>query len=295
MTERLLSGAPPRRLLLATDLSSRGDRALDRAAQLARTWDAELHLVHAVETPPPVVPAGVDERRYLSQYPDLEATAARRLRALAEHIDLPARAHVEAGTAAAAILAVAEREDCDLVVLGEGRSAFSLVESTLERVVRKSPASVLVVRERPLGPYCSLLVGTDFTEEARQALVVGAHLFPQATIALMHAWVMPYAGLLEDSGASEAWAAEHMARLRAELDAADLPEPRRQAIRLLVASGVAAVAMRRHVEEHDIDLTVIGAHPRGLLFDAVVGVSRPILGGIPGDILVVRGVRRSAG
>lgn len=296
MTERLLSGALPRRLLLATDLSSRGDRALDRAVLLARAWDAELHVVHALETPPPSVPAGVDEQRYLSQYPDPEAAAARRLRALAEHAGLPLRVHVEAGPAATAILAVAEREACDLVVLGEtDDGAFNLVESTLERVVRKSPVSVLVVRERPRGPYRSLLVGTDFTEEARQALVVAARLFPQATIALMHAWVMPYAGLLEDASASEAWAAEHMARLRGELDAADLPEPRRQAIRLLVASGVAAVAMRRHVEEHDIDLTVIGAHPRGLLFDAVVGVSRPILGGIPGDILVVRGVRRSAG
>lgn len=36
------TAAPPARLLLATDLSARCDRALDRAAQLAGEWHAEL-------------------------------------------------------------------------------------------------------------------------------------------------------------------------------------------------------------------------------------------------------------
>ena len=44
-----LALTPPQKILLATDLSSRGDRALDRAAQLARQWDAELIVVHALE------------------------------------------------------------------------------------------------------------------------------------------------------------------------------------------------------------------------------------------------------
>lgn len=40
---------PPHRILLASDLSSRGDRALDRAAQLAQQWGAELLILHAIE------------------------------------------------------------------------------------------------------------------------------------------------------------------------------------------------------------------------------------------------------
>ena len=40
---------PPQRILLASDLSSRGDRALDRAAQLAQQWGAELMILHAME------------------------------------------------------------------------------------------------------------------------------------------------------------------------------------------------------------------------------------------------------
>ena len=42
------------------------------------------------------------------------------------------------------------------------------------------------------------------------------------------------------------------------------------------------------VHAHDIDLTVIGAFARGMLFDAVVGQSRRIVDAIPGDVLIVR-------
>src|SRR4051812_1599188 len=40
---------PPTKILVATDLSSRSDRALDRATQLARQWDAQLLVVHAID------------------------------------------------------------------------------------------------------------------------------------------------------------------------------------------------------------------------------------------------------
>ena len=44
--------SPPKKILLATDLSARSDRALDRAVQLARQWNSILIVVHALEKPP---------------------------------------------------------------------------------------------------------------------------------------------------------------------------------------------------------------------------------------------------
>src|SRR5690606_5948022 len=41
----------PSTILLATDLSARCDRALDRAAMLASQWHAELVVLHAIEDP----------------------------------------------------------------------------------------------------------------------------------------------------------------------------------------------------------------------------------------------------
>lgn len=51
--------------------------------------------------------------------------------------------------------------------------------------------------------------------------------------------------------------------------------------------------LRRYVLEQGADLTVIGAHPRGVIFDAVVGNSVRIINAIPGDILMVRAIRNT--
>ena len=49
MNEPVADPGAPRHVLLATDLSARGDRALERAAMLARRHDARLTLVHVIE------------------------------------------------------------------------------------------------------------------------------------------------------------------------------------------------------------------------------------------------------
>jgi nucleotide-binding universal stress UspA family protein len=293
MTERLLSGTPPQRLLLATDLSSRGDRAFDRVVHLARAWQAELHIVHALKTPSPVVPAGVDGELFLSRYPDPGTAALRSIRRLLDHAGLTAGIHIEDASPTQAILSVAEREDCDLLVLGESRTGLSgLIDSTLEQVVRKAPVSVLVVRNRPHGAYRSLLVGTDFTDEAQQALIVAAWVFPSADITLLHAYTMPYAWMLEDEAQTRTLHEEKLANLRAQIDASGLTGERRESILAMAVPGAPAAVLGRYVDDENIDMTVIGAHPRGLLFDAMLGNSQSILGAIPGDILVVRAIRR---
>src|SRR5688572_30512216 len=69
----------PSRILLATDLTSRCDRALDRAVQLAREWDAQLHVLHAIESQPPAAPLGVDPQTYARAHPDPEPAVRRAL------------------------------------------------------------------------------------------------------------------------------------------------------------------------------------------------------------------------
>lgn len=279
----------PRRILLATDLSSRGDRAFDRVVQLSREWDAELHLVHAVEAEPAAVPAGVDADAWLREHPDPVASARRELHDLVAHSDAHAEIHVSPAPVAEAILEVADRERCDLVVLGESRERIiGPLESTLEFIVRSSPVSVLVVRNRPRGRYARLLVGTDFSDEAREALRFAADVFTQAEITLVHAYAMPYAGLLASEPDEPAWITSGRERLRGHVAEAGLAAGRRTELRLRVEQAPPAAALRRRVLEDGIDLTVIGALRRGMLFDAVVGSSRSIVDAIPGDVLVVR-------
>lgn len=282
---------PPGRILLATDLTSQGDRALDRAVQLAREWHAELHIVHAVNAAPPAVPAGVNPVDYLQRYPPARDEVLRVMRRDLGTDELGATVHVEEHLApAAAILAVAERERCELIVLGESRQRLlgPIIESTVEQVVRKSPVSVLVVRSRPRRPYRHLLVGTDFTDEAQQALVFSARLFHDASITLMHAYSMPYASLLDSTPEAHGWAARDLEKLREQVAAAQLPAERKAAIRIATEAGPANAMLRRYVLEQGADLAVIGAHPRGVLFDAFIGNSRRIVDAVPSDVLMVR-------
>lgn len=290
MTDIIGTGERPRRILLATDLSSRGDRALDRSLQLAHEWGAELHVVHALDAPAQVVPLGVDAARYLRGCPDPRMDARRQLERLAGD---RARLHVEDAPATAAILAVAEREGCGLVVLGESRNPLlGPIESTLDGVVRKAAASVLIVRGRPAGPYRRLLVGTDYSDEALQALQRAGDLFPAAAIRLVHAYAMPYAALVGDTPSDPGWKAAQLSKLRAHVASAELPASRADAIGLQVEAGTPAAVLKQCALETDAELTVIGAHARGLLFDAVIGSSRQIIDAIAGDVLVVRAARR---
>jgi len=104
---------------LATDLSTRSDRAFDRALDLARRWKSQLLIVHAVEDrgPESLVPSwrqGSDpietaRRRLLTEYPGLE--------------DVQSAIEVSVGIPRDVVLAAAARENTDLIIAGVGRES----------------------------------------------------------------------------------------------------------------------------------------------------------------------------
>jgi len=282
---------PPRRLLLATDLSGRSDRALDRAAELANLWDAELVIVHALESEGAAVSdyAGLPSwRRAPDDLSALEAQIREEVRG-----DCPRlKVHVEDGPALKVILDAAERERCDLIIVGAGRQrAFGWppLGRTIDELFRRSPVSVLVVKKRPRGPYGHILVGTDFTEEARHGLEVSAALFPDAIMTLMHAFEMPYRSFLLDSQLGRDFGEMEHASLSAFADEASLPEGARARLNILTEHGPPEAMLSAYVVEQGADLTVIGAYERGRLFHTViVGKGPRIVEAAPSDVLVVR-------
>lgn len=284
---------PPEKILLATDLSGRGDRALDRAAQLARQWDAKLLVLHALEpTPEDMIRPPYEEAPSWRRPPDPAAAIERRIRAdLRDEVaDLEIR--VQEGNPAQAIMDVASSEGCDLVILGMARDEMFgrvLLGSTVEHMVRKSPVSVLVVKTRPRGPYAHILVGTDFTEESRHGLKAAATLFPESAFTLMHAFDMPYKNLRLDTKLADDFGAMEKATIEAFIDEAKLPENVRAKVRTMIEHGAPEIMLRDYAIEQGADLTVIGAYGRGLLFHVLIGgAAKRIVDSIPSDILVIR-------
>lgn len=281
---------PPNRILLATDLSARGDRALDRAAQLARQWQVPLLVVHATTQTAESWPVA-DEAPSWRQVPEPTAVIERQIRRdLDERIDDLA-IQVAEGSPAEVILDATARDGSDLIVLGaaSGSLGGGLLGNTAEQLVRKSPASVLVVKNRPHGAYRHILVGTDFTAESRHGLNAAAVLFPEAELVLMHALDIPYQSLWLDPAHRQDFTRMEMATIEAFITSAALPDDVRQRIQPLVEHGHPEIMLRNYVLEKDADLTVIGALNRNLAFHVLIGgTARRIVQAVPGDILVVR-------
>ena len=140
-------------VLVATDFSENALPAVDAAITVAKRFGAELHLVHAFQTPVPivspyqvVVPDGL-----LEQARD---SAERSLRAIQEKISsegLTVTPHLTEVPAAPAIARLAGELDVDLVVMGtRGNTGLKhiVLGSVAERTIRLAPCSVLTVKPK---------------------------------------------------------------------------------------------------------------------------------------------------
>ena len=141
-------------LLMATDLSARSDRALERAVGIARDRGAGLTVIHVVDEDLSPILADAQEQ------------AARR--ALGEHIDSlrddkgpDIAIEIVFGRAYADILALAEKTGAEMIVLGmhrDGGSREMFRGTTVERVIRTGRAPTLLVKDRVAQPYRRVMV-----------------------------------------------------------------------------------------------------------------------------------------
>lgn len=139
-------------ILVATDFSEPSANALAYGRDLARSYNATLHVLHVTEDvmmrySPEVGFAVPDLQK------DLEKAARRELDALITTDDLRTLKVVPvlecASSAAAGINAYAKANEIDLIIVGtHGRGAMKqlIMGSVAERVVRTAPCPVLAVR-----------------------------------------------------------------------------------------------------------------------------------------------------
>ncbi len=145
-----------RRILVPVDFSECSRSALERAAVLAKSFDATIDIIHVWEAPAFIAPEAMvgvaGNSQTLSQLAREHAE-----RGLKEFVDAAREAGiaigkgiVEQGDAAKVIVEVAERDDYDMIAIGtHGRTGLAhlLLGSVAEKVVRRSPRPVLTVRQ----------------------------------------------------------------------------------------------------------------------------------------------------
>jgi nucleotide-binding universal stress UspA family protein len=139
----------PRTIVVGTDFSAQAERAVAVAAEWARAFGAQLHLVHAIPFVPPLfapydvtVPGTLIDESYVA--------AGKKLAAIAEQL-AGVDAHVSVLSAAPqdALDTIAKRVHADLIVTGSRDLRgvkHALLGSVAERTLRHAPCSVLTVK-----------------------------------------------------------------------------------------------------------------------------------------------------
>jgi nucleotide-binding universal stress UspA family protein len=277
-------------ILVATDLSARSDRAIERGFALARETGAEITVLHVIDDE---LPTGLADQLRA----EAESSLERICKGPTGQGVTKANPRVAFGRGFEEVLRHAEDTSADLVALGvhrnaSGRSLFT--GTTVERVIRHGETPVLVVRDRVEGPYGKILVGVDFSPYARRAAEFALGALPAAEVVLVHAYDVPFKGFITGRSARDEVSQRHQqqfdAMVEGEMKAflASLPQNGGRLERVMREGTVREVVMNQ-VAQRKPDLLVIGTHGRTGVAHALLGsVAEDLLNAPPCDVLAVK-------
>jgi nucleotide-binding universal stress UspA family protein len=282
----------PQRMLLATDLSARCDRALDRAVQLAAEWQSEVVVMTVVETPERSDPLAVPVWPPIEDSETRLRLAKRQLQRDAASLGMPVRIRIGLGDTARAISEAAVEDAAGLIVTGMARNELFgrfLLGSTVEQLARTVPQPVLVVRNRVHDGYRRILVATDFSAASRHALEMAVNFFPGRELILYHAHSISLPDKDDEVVRRQISRRIERDEVAAFLAGSNLPAEVRDRLRIVIMGGGLEITLGQYVRDHDVDLAVLGTRGRSGLMNILLGsVAARLLHWLPCDTMLVR-------
>ena len=287
------------RLVAATDLSAPARHAVERAASVARVTGAQLDLVH-VTTPAPLQRL----RRLAGQIPsDLEQLMLHAPRnalqeladSMAQRHSVATQVHVAHGALLPELQGYTDAAQADLVVLGARGASFMrhmLLGSTAERMVSKTTRPMLVVKQAPHEPYKTVLVPVDFSAASLRSIRLAQAVAPGAALILLHAFDVPFEGMMEFAGVQTDQIQQYRANARQEarqnMEALCLQAGLNPALTpALVMHGDPSLVLVQQEQEFDCDLIVMGKQGESSVEDMLLGsVTRYALAQSQCDVLI---------
>lgn len=266
-------------VLFASTLSVHSDRALDRACMIAKSLDALLLAVHAVD--PGILP----EKYVLENVERARDFLKRELADTAACDDIDCQIDIPLGKAEDAVIERALALGARLVVVGTSRDTSlkaALWGTRTEHVLRAASCPVLLVKRRPREPYRKVVVALDLEAASRCALEFALRTFKGAQFTVLHAssgWIADRdaAYIVEDVVAARCIAAGH-----------PLPKAEGGPTVVVLADSPPA-ALYDEIVKRDADLAVVGTHGRAGMPRLFIGsVAQALSETLPCDILISR-------
>jgi nucleotide-binding universal stress UspA family protein len=278
-------------VLLASDLSARCDRALERAALLAKKLQTRLIVLHVLEHSIlerlgqpgwPIIEAGYKERATSILLEDLA------------HLDVAVDALVCSGDVVEQIQTVMREHHCSLVITAHSHdhSLERLVRgSNVEKLARESDIPFLIVKKRVHQGYKHVVLASDFSKGSQHALQSTLSLIDCNTLTVFHAYDSKHHTekltandliLLEEKG-SDFVRLVQQSMLTQGLIATT------QHINVVIELGSPSLQLKNYCQQHQVDLVVLGTHGvSGLVRTAMGSVAEKMLSTLTGDVMIVR-------
>ncbi|MGE0682082.1 MAG: universal stress protein [Candidatus Binatia bacterium] len=276
-----------KKILVASDLSSRAEKALARATQIAREHEATLTILHVME----------DGARDEMQAAATNENALRQILAgLSPQCSEPVTVRVVIGKPFVEIIRHAREEAADLIIVGAHGAHFIkdvFFGTTAQKIVRKGDRPVLVVKQTPQGSYRRVLVTVDFSEDSRLALELALQLAPRAEVHILHV----YHGFEDQLRRGGATASELMRSRRQWVQSARqeletfLREVncRDRSVSRILKYGRAPDVIVKTAKRLRADLIAVGTTGRsGLPYILLGSVAEHVLREVKSDVLVTR-------
>lgn len=283
------SSRPLRSVLIGTSLGAESDEVVRAGLAVARAAGAQVTLVHAAELRPPLVGYEVGagpvlEREQIAEH---EGKLRRQIGRLGiDELEL-AGSRVLAGAPHRILAGAAQRTGAGLIVVGatgSGPLAAELLGSTADRVLRKAPCPVLIVRGGLRVPPRRVLAPVDLSTLSGDAFRCGLHILAQLAgggeIRVQAVYALSFLDALAAGRGPAKTPLEQVERSAAEELRRFVLENRPEApfqVDTAVLPGEARFEILRELEEHPADLVVLGTHGRG-------GLDRLLLGSVASTI-----------
>lgn len=284
-------------IVATTDFSSDANRAVLRAALIAKQDGAELHLLH-VTAPLALYPGqGLGPADYAILQTDLGEQLEASARVLRERYAIDVHVARRIGRSHGQIADYASEVGAGLVVVGaRGQSPLLrlLLGSTTWRLLRVCRRPVLIVRGEPVAPYGRVLAGVDFFPHSRAVVEWARRMATEGQLRLLHALEpIDDTGLRAqglDSTAINQWREEMRSiaeNLMANLSG-NVPDAEKARIEGHIEPGYPPNRLLETAADWHAELIVLGRQGRGGLEEFLVGsVSKSVSQEAVCDVLLV--------
>jgi nucleotide-binding universal stress UspA family protein len=288
----------PKKILVGTDFSLASEIAIQRAAALARHYNAQLRVIHVL--PPTRLLEGIlgRQRQWAREVRSLAGAA---LDARADRVRASGGLEISTGLitgkASVAIAAAAEELEADLVVIavrGEGRrnDKHAGLGQTAYKLVGSVETPLLLIRRDDIDRPSNVLAALDLGAGCRKVASWAKALPATGKLTFLHVFEAPFADRLRSYGVPrksiDVYASgqqmERERALRALLSAANISTRAHK----LVLRGDAAVTILAQARKLKIDTLVIGTHTkRREPMSTYANVCRYLASFAPADVLIV--------